>query len=454
MASGLIPITQLPGDFTSADAPPAPSSALPADVQGGPIMRQGMLWPVSIDASGGRHFDMTAGLPGALWNAVTLPADVYSGKTPVHLPNGQYNPDLLNRSLNFAMLAGGDMSPGTGQMVAAAAPTEQALKAAGGAGYDALRNSGLELDPGAVASAATGLQNDLTRQGFGAAVAPSTHAVLDQVANPPKGAISTVNDLLAIRQNLGNLSMAGGQEGAAGGIAKRGFDSFLGSADPASVLAGTIAPQDAAAMLRDAAGNYGAAMRSNEITGALDSANTGIAERAEARAHASHSGANIDNAIRQRVASYLQNPSNVAGLAPNEIAALNGVVQGGIVQNLARRIGNIAGGGGGLGQLAAGTAGALAGGHIMGPEGAALGAMIPTAIGMTAKGVENSLSRRLLNNAAAMIRQNSPLYRQAPTTLDPFDRSLTVLRSILPGMFMPQPAPQPPPGLLSGGPLA
>lgn len=209
-----------------------------------------------------------------------------------------------------------------------------------------------------------------------------------------------------------------------------------------------MAPEQAAQSFKDANANYAAAQRSNDLAGGLDRANTGIFEQAEARAHASHSGTNIDNSIRQRVASFLQNPNNVAGFSTPEIDALQNLVRGGAVQNAARRVGNLFGGGGGWGQLAAGFGGAMLGQHTLGPEGAALGAMFPTATGMSAKALENSLARSRLGGADEMIRMNSPLYRMMqsqPQMLPSLDSWYGLGKGMLPGMLAP------PPQALGGG---
>ncbi len=181
-------------------------------------------------------------------------------------------------------------------------------------------------------------------------------------------------------------------------------------------------------------------MRSNSLTGDLSRANTGILEQAEARAHASHSGSNIDNAIRQRVASLLQSPERLQGFSQPEIDALNDVVQGGLVRNTARRVGNYFGGGGGLGSLAATAAGAALGGHLMpGIEGTALGAAVPTAVGVSAKGLENALARRSLGGVDEMVRARSPLAETLAGTTVPAMRSNTAaLRATLPTALSPQ----------------
>jgi hypothetical protein len=235
--------------------------------------------------------------------------------------------------------------------------------------------------------------------------APKTYSILNEMTNPPQGGIGTYSGLEAARRGLSGISTEGGTEGFAAQKAIPELDKFID----------WISPEAATARA-----NYAAAQRSNALTGDLDKANTGILEQAEARAHASHSGMNIDNATRQRVASFLQNPQNLYGYSPEEIAALNNLVRGGAVQNTARRIGNTFGGGGGLGSLFAAGLGATVGGNLMpGVEGTALGATLPTALGMSAKGLENTLARRRLSVVDEAVRARSPLAQQMQSQMLP-----------------------------------
>lgn len=159
----------------------------------------------------------------------------------------------------------------------------------------------------------------------------------------------------------------------------------------------------AARALADARGNYAAGKRSDKLTG-LD-------EAAELRAAASHSGQNGDNAARQRIASLLLNPKQAAGYSSEELAALEEVVRGTASRNALRFVGNLAGGGGGLGAVVTGGVAGAAGGSIGGPLGAVAGAAIP-AVGFGAKKVANALTSRAVDRADELVRMRSPLYEQ------------------------------------------
>jgi hypothetical protein len=228
-------------------------------------------------------------------------------------------------------------------------------------------------------------------------------------------------------------------------MAVRRIDHYLANATPAelsptSTFAGN--PQDVAATLRQAGQNYGAAMRSNDITGSLDAATTGIGKRALMRAQATHSGQNIDNSIRGKVLSFIQNPENVAGLTPGQIQMLNNVVTGTPLQNAARYTGKLLGGGGGMHGALAMAGGAAAGG--VADEGGLM-AILAGGIGLPSIGgiathYANSASQRALSRVDEAIRSTSPLARQQavqgllPTVQYPA-ASTAVWRAIIPGLL-------------------
>lgn len=463
----------LPPGYSLAPTPdasptPTPAPEMPTLPPGYSLSRQetppaeppstlAKLGPLSIDTNGSVKLfgwePRMSNLPGGIANAamgaadtaasgLAAPADAYFGRIS---PTGPQN--ATRRALDFAQSFG--MVPNYSPDIASAvtkAPTAQQLKNAATAGYDAARASSATVSGADVASMAQKVQDELVGEhGIIPKTAPKTYAILDELANPTEGAFGTYTGLEAARRGLSTIAGEGGTEGFAAKKAMQPLDNFIDS----------LAPEAA-----DARANYAAAMRSNAVTGTFDKATTGLGERAEATAHASHSGANYDNALRQQVRSFLRNPSNVAGFSQPEIDALQSVVDGSFLQNRARWIGNKLGGGGGLGNLFTMGLGGYAGSHLMGPEGAAIGAMVGPALGTSAKGLENYLARRSLNSADEIIRMNSPLGRamQAEQYLQQpaIGRDQLILKTLLPGLLGPQspPAPQPQPfqGLL--GPLA
>jgi hypothetical protein len=195
--------------------------------------------------------------------------------------------------------------------------------------------------------------------------------------------------------------------------------------------------QEAAAALQEARANYAAGERSRDLSGAGDRANTGIIERAETRAGATHSGQNVDNMIRQRVASFLEKPGNLAGFSDAEIAALNDVAGGGPVQNLLRLGSNF------LNKPGMQAVGAFLGAGF-GPYAAAAASTAPAMGGGLLRMIENAFAKRSFNAVDEAVRMRSPLYEQraaVPQAITPqYRATMETARGLLPGLLAP---PQP-----------
>jgi hypothetical protein len=347
-------------------------------------------------------------------DAFTLPYDVYSGRQQTPYGTGVEDPGFMQRTANMALSMPTSLAPrGPAQpgdwltSTSAKIPTEQDLKTAADAGYAAARSAEMTIPASDVATMSQGLQQNLQTD-FGAIpkTAPKTFSILGELANPPTGVNAQANytGLEAARRGLQAIAGEGGSDGFAAQKVIPQLDSFID----------TISPDAATARA-----NYAAAQRSNDLTGNLDRAVTGIGERAEMGAAAANSGTNLDNALRQRVKAFIQSPDNVRGFSDDEIDALKSFVQGPTLQNALRKIGNVMGGGGGLGMLLGGGAGALIGAHFGGEGLAGVGSMALPAVGAAIKSAENSMAKGGLNAIAGMIRQRSPLAQQwqagAPT---------------------------------------
>jgi hypothetical protein len=384
--------------------------------------------PISEDAQGNPHFDSNAGILGAIKSAITLPGDAYHGKVDPISDEG------IQRTLGLAGLVGptntfGSTIAGGAGMVAptVAAPTADALKSAASSGYDAMRNMGVDYSSPAVSTMASGIRQGLERDGIIRELAPNTHAVLDKLENAPENSVAPLSSLDAARRSLGfaakNFNNPTDQLAALRG--QGGLEDFINNPTPQTVVTGPAG--DAAATLQDARLNYGAGMRSDRLTGAADTA--------DLNASVANSGMNFDNALRQRVAGILKSPQQSAGFSTDEIAALKDVASGTPSRNAIRYIGNLAGGGGGLGSVVAtgmsGEAGNLAGGPGM---GFAAAAGVP-AVGYAAKKLANALTSRSLSAADELVRQHSPLYsdmvRAAPMVPAGTARNDALVRALM-----------------------
>lgn len=281
-----------------------------------------------------------------------------------------------------------------GTTAAAEAPTVEALDSAARGSYDVARGVGLELDPHGIQTLALRLRGALHDDGFRpqAHSAPGSFGVLDELTNVPPGSRVTAADFESARRALGRV--AGNHQAPTDQLAanriREELDRYLENVPPADVLHGD--PDAVSHALRDARGNYGAARRSERVTEAAD--------RADLNAATSNSGANIDNATRQRMKALAVSPTQSRGFSPQELTQIEGVARGTPVGNTARSVGSILGGGGGLGALAAGGTGVAAAGPI--------GAAVP-AIGYLAKQVGNRVTANGVRAVDDAVRMRSPL---------------------------------------------
>ena len=381
----------------------------------------GAILPFSRDEQGNPSFDSNAGIVGAIKRAVTLPADVIQGK--VQLPSSEGLPgtisahdptadQALGRVLEMATVAtplnpaarSGELLPGMARRTVMSekpkAPTAEALKEASEKGYDAARSMDVSYKSDAVRDLATRIRAGLEQDGVIGELAPRTFSILEKLQNPPEGSVATLANFEAARRAFGHSAkVPDGTERLASSRSIGELDRFLSEPVPGNFSGPAAA---AAETLKDARGNYAAASRSDKITGALDTA--------ELNAGVANSGANGDNAIRQRLASLLKRPAEARGYSPEELERMRGVATGGVGANTARVVGNVLGGGGGLGAWAVGApiaAGAMT--ATGSPWGMAAGLAGP-GIGAGSKALAEALTKRGATKLDEQVRKRSPLY--------------------------------------------
>jgi hypothetical protein len=392
----------------------------------------GQVLPFSKDAQGHAHFDSNAGILGSLKRSFMLPGDVMAGKVDPLSQEG------IGRSLEFAttfspmspgIQAGDEVVPGVANTLKPAEikpPTSEALSSAASAGYDQMRNMGVEYSSDAVKNMAANLQAGLEQDGVLKELAPKSFTILDKLQNPPPDSTAPLTGLEAARRAFGNAGQDFNNptDQLAASRLKEGIDQFILGSDPATVAAGPA--QEAAKILQDARGNYAAAKRSDTLTGVQDAA--------ELSAAAANSGQNLGNSIRQRVKSVLLSPKKSSGFSDDELAQLRGVVEGSPLANATRYTGNILGGGGGLGGMLTGAVGAGAGASTGSPLLAVAGASLPL-VGHGAKELSRILTERALEQADQATRLRSPLaeamQKAAPMTAEIPTKTAALVRALL-----------------------
>lgn len=395
----------LPPGFVLNNALAAPAAAATQEKK----PYSGGILPFRTDEQGNAHFDSDAGLLGSIKRAVMLPGEVYSGKIDPKSDEG------IERALEMA----GTVSPAS---VAARAgeralpgalkamrkekiepPSAEALKKAASEGYDSARDMGVDYSAKSVSEKAAQWRSELEKDGIFAELAPKSFKILDKLTNPPDDSVASLAGLEAARRSFRHARKDFGNptDQLAAKRILGGLDEFLERPDASAVVAGPAAKAGKA--MSDARQNYAASKRSEQLTGVRDTA--------ELRAAAANSGQNLDNSIRQRAASLVSSPKARAGFSKEELAKIEEIARGTTYRNAMRALGNLFGGGGGLGSVVTGASGGALGGMIGGIPGMMAGAALPAA-GVMAKQHANAMTRKALDFTDRMARKRSPLYQQ------------------------------------------
>lgn len=265
------------------------------------------------------------------------------------------------------------------------------------------------VDPNGIATMAQNARQDLINKRFRPEYAgKEVFHELDALAN--QNAPTSIADLHALRMHLGELGKPTQdfyptRDAKAAQLAKQHLDNYLNNITPADVISGD--PQKAVSILRNADADYGAARRAQDVENRMG--NAAIANAV------TNSGLSAAQKTRQALA-VLEKNQGVKSRAydPAEKALLHDLVHGDAIDNTARGLSNIAGGGGGIGAgFVAKGAAALAHAVGLGPAASALvGAIVPAA----GSGTRMFMSARTLRKANALRDQllsRSPTYAAA-----------------------------------------
>jgi len=419
--------------------------------QAGPSVAQsGGFLPISRYSDGSVGFDSNAGILGSIKRAFTLPGDVYTGKVQMNDPTtGRTSDEAIQRSMEAATVfspSSPGLRAGEGVMAAPMAapkplpPTAEQLIARGSAQVNKARDINVFYKDGMAKNLGGVFLKQLYDEGFDDSNASGVVGALVKRLKNKEGPID-YRELMSLKNALQKQRMRVNPDGsptadkaAAEWVLERLY-KVIESPDP-RLLAPGQSMDDAARVARlnaDFRANYAAGKRSNTLTGKL--------EDAQLSADVAASGMNTDNRIRQLAAKFLYNNSQgsklSAGMSKEELDAIRTVAEGTASRNTLRYVGNLLGGGGGLG---AGVMGGMAGymGGLLGPVGGvALGVGVP-AVGAGARKAAGKLSEKAMRNADALIRSRSPLYQEMLLNARPAQ---------LPSVAVPS-------GLLRGGVMA
>jgi hypothetical protein len=293
------------------------------------------------------------------------------------------------------------------------APLVDDLHGAATAAYDKIRQSGFALKPQHVANIADQIEQDLTRRGWTERNVPETYGVirdLQALKNAPQGATVPADHFDMARQELlqATRNQTNKREGGAGWTAIGKLDDYLANVPQSHVANGNAAATSA---LFDEARSNWAAMKRLEMA-------QGKVELGALNAETSHSGMNVDNALRQSVKQLIR-PNKFGktlaeqhGFDDNEIGLMNDIARGSATKNTIRYVGNLLGGGGGFGQL-----GLTAAGLGLGYETGDASYLALPAMGAAARYGAGKISQAEAQRLLQQVARRSTLGRQTAQTI-------------------------------------
>jgi len=405
------PYASIAGDVAGSLALPGFGAARLAQRLGGGLLARGAAY----------------GATGAATGAAQGAGNTYTGELPDYLKNAAIGGALGG---TFGA-AGGSIFGNRGVRSAAQTPTIAELYADKTARYNLLNSNPAQYDAQHLAQAARDLEQRFatTADRFHRRDSPSTWRALGEMQQPyaaavreGPAAISTVDpgNLEFIRQGINKIppSAERAVDKASGRIVKQALAEFvenppMGAVMPGSEAAARLASEQSVGA-RAANAGYKRALRSDAML-----------QNAQNRAASNYSGLNLENNLRQEYRSLLKLDKETGrslaqnkGYNADEINRMQNFVEGADTRgrNALRWAAKTAGGGSGLGALAAaGVGGGVGGAYATEDPRYALMLGLP-AFGLAARSAGNRLAMRNIQQLNEVLRQRNPLYQSRLAT--------------------------------------
>jgi hypothetical protein len=278
-----------------------------------------------------------------------------------------------------------------------AAPTTADIFEAANNGYANARGYGVEIHPQAVVDLAEDIRRELHNDGFRPANQPQTFGALDELANPTTPTVD-ISDIDSVRKVL-NRAGANFTESASSRRAIGAIDDFMATLDPADVVNNPHYARAVGQEIATARANYAAASHARQIENATNAA--------ELQAASTGSGANINNALRQKFRAILTSPTQRRGYNPQQLDAMQQLVEGTDADNAMRLLGKLAPSG-----IVSGAGTALLG-EAIGHK------FLPGMAGFAAKKIADMRTASRAAQLSEQARLRSPLAQQMGATPAP-----------------------------------
>ena len=369
------------------------------------------------------------GLTGAATGAAQGAGGTYTGNLPDYARNA-----LVGAALGGTFGAAGGAAFGARPArTNAPTPTVGELYADKTARYNALAANPTQYDASHLAQRADDLTNRFhTVDRYYQRDSPSTFRALDDMREPYQAAVDAGPSVVGtidpagiefIRKGINNIppSAERATDRTSGRAVRQALDDFMENPPPGAVMPGYAASaRDAAtqsASARDAYQSYKRAVTSDAMR-----------RNAENQAASNYSGLNLENNLRQQYRNLLAvdkktglSQAQREGFSPAEINRFQQFVAGTDTpgRNALRWAAKTAGGGSGLGFLAAaglGLGGGALGSYATDDPRWFSTLALPVA-GFALRSAGNRLALRNANSLDEMVRQRSPLFRERAATM-------------------------------------
>ena len=346
---------------------------------------------------------------------------------PKDAGTGNYWTDLAAKSGGGAVLGGGLGTMGAvgSRAVAKAGVSVEDIERDAGRLYRQLENSNTRLDGGQVLNVIDIIEGQLRQRSFRPFNADGTWAAMQDLQRElavPGGGFRPADmaDLKGFQELLKNVRGSDVDQAAAS-YARDLFDRYLTQVPVNHVISGN--PQRDALILREAQADWRGAKRSDAVDMSI--------ERAGRQANRSGSGANQENAVRQRIDAILNSKTESKNFSDDELATMREIVNGTKPINALRWLGKFAPTGliSSWPTVAAGSAGA-AHDPVTGAAVAA-GVAAPT---LAAKWGAEYLTKNKARDLAAGIRAKTPYAQNTPPPApSPLAVPMQALPALAPG---------------------
>lgn len=275
------------------------------------------------------------------------------------------------------------------------APTNDAIKQTAQQAYKAADDAGVAFAPQSIDALSMGIGDDLARLGYNPRLNPKVSVVLDDLAEL-QGKPVTLDRLEQLRRVAGNLGQS--TEASDRNLSRviiDNIDDFAARIEGKDMVAGKGREQ-AVKALQDARFNW-RKLRKSEI---ID----------EAFYKAEQQASGKENGLRVQFRAILNNKKLRRNFSPDEVKAIERVVQGGSSENALRLLGRFGFGTDGASNMLGGSIGAGAGAAMGGP----LGAMAVPILGTIARKGAERATRSNADFVSALVRAGKIAPQQAP----------------------------------------